>query len=339
MKEYKVVELLGDGIGPDLTVAVHELFDSMPFKVNWKTVDFSVEGRSDQGVYDRAVQAIEDSGYAIKYPTATVRESPNQVMRKRLDLSVIHRPVKTIPGVRTNFTKQLDLDIVRVATGGTYSDPGRQVGDDAAVALRIIERAPCRYAAHYAFSLAQKTGKSVHSSSKYTIQRYTDGFFESICDEVDGRYPETPLQRELFDALLAKIIMKPCQYQIVLVLNEYGDFLSDMACGLVGSLGLGASGNYSFNKDLSVRLSMFDAAHGTAPDIAGKGIANPTAIFLACELMMVQIGEIEAASATRASIFSLLEQGLCTGDLGGSLNTKDFTDEVIRGVKERLSGA
>jgi isocitrate dehydrogenase (NAD+) len=336
VKEYNVVELLGDGIGPELTTAVHKLIDAMPFKVNWETIDFSVEGRNDQSVYDRAVKVIENCGYAMKYPTATVKESPNQVMRKRLDLSVIHRPVATIPGVRTNFSKKIDLDIVRVATGGTYTDPGRQIGEHAAVALRIIESGPCRYAAHFAFNLATKLNKTVTSSSKYTIQRFTDGFFESICDEVDAAFPKVRLQRELFDALLAKLIMKPDNYQVVLVLNEYGDFLSDMACGLVGSLGLGASGNYSFNKDYTVRLGMFDAAHGTAPDIAGKGLANPTAIFLACELMMLRMGEDCAAKATRATIFDLLEKGTCTGDLGGKLNTTEFTEEVIRGVKGRL---
>lgn len=337
MKEYQVVELIGDGIGPELAEASRALFDAMPFKINWEPIDFTVEGRKDQSVYDRAVSAIENAGFAMKYPTATVAESPNQVMRKRLDLSVIHRPVATIPGVRTNFKKKIDLDIVRVATGGTYSDPGRQIGDHAAVALRIIESGPCRFAAHFAFNLATKLDKSVTSSSKYTIQRFTDGFFESICDEVDRAFPKIALQRELFDALLAKLIMKPQDYEIVLVLNEYGDFLSDMACGLVGSLGLGASGNYSFNKDYTARLAMFDAAHGTAPDIAGKGLANPVAIFLAGELMMIQMGEVKAAKATRATIFELLEAGTCTGDLGGSLNTKEFTEEVVKGVKARLS--
>ena len=132
--------------------------------------------------------------------------------------------------------------------------------------------------------------------------------------------------------------MRPEHYQIVLVLNEYGDFLSDMACGLVGSLGLGASGNYAFSGE-TVRLALFDAAHGTAPDIAGKGIANPTAIFFAVELMLIHLGETEAAAATRATILELLESGRSTGDLGGPLDTKAFTAEVAGRIKTALGTA
>lgn len=335
--EYTIVELLGDGIGDELKDAVHALAEAYPFKIKFEEIDLSIEGRKDATVYDRAVAAIEQSRLAVKYPTATIAESPNQVLRKRLDLSVIHRPVRTIPGVRTNFTGTIDLDIVRVATGGTYSDPGRAIGDQAAVALRIVEAKPSRHAANYAFKLARKLGKKVTSSSKYTIQTFTDGLFERIADEVDAAYPDIPMNRELFDALLAKIVMRPETFQIVLVLNEYGDFLSDMACGLIGSLGLGASGNYAFNDDHSVRLAMFDAAHGTAPDIAGKGIANPTAIFFAFELLLIHLGETRAAEATRETILELLSSGTATGDLGGSCNTASFTEHVVKGIREKLA--
>ena len=218
---------------------------------------------------------------ALKHPTTTAEESPNAILRRRLDLSVIHRPVYTIPGVPTNFRRELDLDIVRIATGGTYDDPGRMIGEDGAVSLRIVERRPVREAARYAFNLARKTGKRVTSASKYTIQKATDGLFEQVAREVAGQFPEVPHTVELFDALLGKVIMAPEKFQIVLVLNEYGDFLSDMACGLAGSLGIGASANLGFDAAAVVRVALFDAAHGTAPDIAGKNLANPTAIFLA----------------------------------------------------------
>src|SRR5262249_40547848 len=179
-------------------------------------------------------------------PSATVKESPNQVLRKRLNLQVIHRPVQTIPGIPSNFQAPVDLDVVRIATGGTYDDPGQMIGTEAAVSLRIIEKEPCRQAALFAFELARNTQKSVTSPSKHTIQRATDGLFESVVKEVGKSYPDVPHKVELFDALLAKLCLKPDRFQIVLVLNEYGDFLSDMACGLIGSLGIGASGNYGF---------------------------------------------------------------------------------------------
>ena len=256
---------------------------ALPIDLEFVPVDFSLENRRKcrKTIYDEAVENITATRVALKHPTTTAEESPNAILRRRLELSVIHRPVYTIPGVPTNFRRELDVDIVRIATGGTYDDPGRLIGRDGAVSLRIVERGPVREAARYAFNLARKTGKKVTSSSKYTIQKATDGLFEEVAQEVAGQFPEVPHTVELFDALLGKIIMAPEKFQIVLVLNEYGDFLSDMACGLAGSLGIGASANLGFDAAAVVRVALFDAAHGTAPDIAGKNLANPTAIFLA----------------------------------------------------------
>ena len=135
-----------------------------------------------------------------------------------------------------------------------------------------------------------------------------------------------PHSVELFDALLGKIIMAPEKFQIVLVLNEYGDFLSDMACGLAGSLGIGASANLGFDAAAVVRVALFDAAHGTAPDIAGKNLANPTAIFLALSLLLYQLGEIAIGQAVKNATLDLLRQGVRTRDLGGNESTDSFTD-------------
>ena len=336
---YKVTELLGDGIGAELSRAVHTLADALPIRLDFEPVDLSLENRRANRVkvYDQAVASIVANKVALKYPTITAEESPNQVLRKRLDLSVIHRPVTTIPGVPSNFRPELDLDIVRIATGGTYDDPGRMIGDDGAVSLRIVERRPVREAARYAFNLARKTGKKVTTASKYTIQKATDGLFEAVAREVAEQYPEVPHGVELFDALLGKVIMTPEKFQVVLVLNEYGDFLSDMACGLAGSLGIGASANLAFDASAVVRVAMFDAAHGTAPDIAGKNLANPTAIFLALVLLLYQIGEITVATAVKGATLDLLRQGVRTGDLGGKESTDSFTAAVAAEVAKRLA--
>lgn len=331
---YAVTELLGDGIGPELSRAVHRLSEALPVRLDFLPVDFSLENRRARGraIYDEAVESITATRVALKHPTTTAEESPNAVIRRRLDLSVIHRPVYTIPGVPTNFRRELDLDIVRIATGGTYDDPGRMIGEDGAVSLRVVERKPVNQAARYAFNLARKTGKRVTSSSKYTIQRATDGLFEQITREVAGQFPEVPHSVELFDALLGKVIMAPERFQIVLVLNEYGDFLSDMACGLAGSLGIGASANLGFDASAVVRVALFDAAHGTAPDIAGKGLANPTAIFLALSLLLYQLGEIATGQAVKNATLGLLRQGIRTRDLGGQESTDSFTEAVAAEV-------
>jgi len=338
---YQVTELLGDGIGEELSRAIHRLAEALPVTLEFHPVDLRLESRraNQKTIYDQAVEAVTASRVALKYPTTTAEESPNAILRRRLDLSVIHRPVYTIPGVPTNFRRELDLDIVRIATGGTYDDPGRMIGDDGAVSLRIVERRPVTEAARYAFNLARKTGKRVTSSSKYTIQKATDGLFERVTTEVARSFPEVAHTTELFDALLGKVITAPERFQIVLVLNEYGDFLSDMACGLAGSLGIGASANLGFDPAAVVRVALFDAAHGTAPDIAGKNLANPTAIFLALSLLLYQIGEIRLGRTVKTATLDLLREGVRTRDLGGKESTESFTDAVAAEVARRLASA
>ncbi len=335
---FIITEFLGDGISAELCQSVHTLMGQLPIDIEFKQVDMSLEARTvnSEMVYDKAYQAICETKYAVKYPTITEKESPNAVMRKRCNFSVIHRPVFTIPGVQSNFKETLDLDIIRVATGGTYEDPGRMIGRDSAVSIRMVERKPCEEAARFAFQLAKKLHKPMCSSSKYTIQSVTDGLFQSVVNEVAQKYPEVNHSKELFDALLAKVVMQPVSYGVILVLNEYGDFLSDMACGLVGSIGIGGSGSYAFDEKGDIQLAMFDASGGTAPDIAGKNLANPTAIFIALTLLLQELGEMKIADALHQSIIELLKAGQSTKDLGGNLHTDEFTKEVTKTTLSKL---
>jgi isocitrate dehydrogenase (NAD+) len=303
-------------------------------------IDLSVESREKDGkaLYDAALESIQRTQVALKYPTATVKESPNAVLRRLCDFTVIHRPVATIPGLPTNFTEQFDLDIIRVATGGTYEDPGRNIGKAGAVSVRIVEAETVEQAAVYAFELARRTGRTVTSASKYTIQRITDGLFERVIDQVAESYQGVQRRKELFDALLAKIIISPRDYEIILVLNEYGDFLSDMACGLAGSIGIGASGSFSFDDRFKVKLAMFDPSGGTAPDIAGQDKANPTAVFLAFSMLLHEIGANACAEALKTANMNLLHEGETTADLGGSLSLSAFTGRIIERARESLAG-
>jgi isocitrate dehydrogenase (NAD+) len=339
MEPLRVTELLGDGIGPELRESVHAVAGVLPLSTEFTPVDLSLESRRrNPDIYDEAEASLRATHLGLKYPTVTAAESPNAVLRRRLGFSVIHRPVLSIRGISSNFKENVALEIVRVATGGTYDDPGQMIGEDVAVALRIVERRPCTEAARFAFEYARRNRLSVTSSSKHTIQRATDGFFETIVREVAASYPDVRHRVELFDALLAKVILKPNDYQVVLVLNEYGDFLSDMACGLVGSLGTGASGNYAFRRGSGeIEVAMFDPAGGTAPDIAGKGVANPTAALLAFGLLLDHVGRVDLGGALRSAVLGAIADGKSTADVGGKLNTRAFTAVVADTLADALS--
>jgi isocitrate dehydrogenase (NAD+) len=339
MAGLEISELLGDGISPELREAVHAVARVLPVNVAFEPVDLSVERRRrEPGVAcDETMASLTRTKLGLKYPTVTAEESQNAVLRTRLGLSVIHRPVHSIAGIASAFKEKVALEIVRVATDGTYDDPGQRIGNDVAVSLRIIERRPCTEAARFAFQFAKRHGLSVTSSSKHTIQRATDGFFESLVREVASEFPDVPQRVELFDALLAKICLRPRDFSVVLTLNEYGDFLSDMACGLIGSMGLGASGNYAFAKSSEIDVALFDPAGGTAPDIAGRGVANPTAALLAFALMLEHARHGALARALRSSIYSAIADGKCTRDVGGALSTVEDTAQVCDALASVLS--
>jgi len=335
----EITELQGDGIGPELEAAIHTVADALPIDLAFRPVDWSLERRERVGeqAIDEAEESMRATRLALKYPTVTGNVSPNAQIRRRIGFSVIYRPAISIKGISSNFKSNVNLHVVRVATGGTYDDPGQFVGRHAAVSLRMVEREPCAQAARFAFELARKKGFTMTSSSKHTIQRVTDGLFESVVAEVHEReYTDVPHHRELFDALLAKVILKPQDYEVVLVLNEYGDFLSDMASGLVGSLGTGASGNFSFDERDEVDIAMFDPAGGTAPDIAGRDICNPSAMFLAFGMLLDHIDRYDLGHALRLAVLGAIEAGETTADLGGRLSTTAFTARVVDRIADHL---
>ena len=335
-----ITELHGDGIGPELATAVHRVAEALPIDLAFEPIDWSLERRERDGdaAIDEAEASMRRTKLALKYPTVTRTRSPNALIRRRVGFSVIYRPAISIKGISSNFKENVNLHVVRIATGGTYDDPGQLIGKNAAVSLRMVEREPCAQAARFAFELARKKGLSMTSSSKHTIQRVTDGLFEEVVAEVrrDG-YTDVPHRVELFDAMLARIILKPQDFEVVLVLNEYGDFLSDMASGLVGSLGTGASGNFSFNDDHTVDIAMFDPAGGTAPDIAGQDKCNPSAILLAFGMLLDHIDRYDLGHALRLALLGAIEAGETTADLGGPLGTRAFTETVIGRLRDELA--
>lgn len=337
----KITELEGDGIGPELAATVHAVSEVLPVDFQFLPIDWSLPTREANQTesIERAEASMRETKLALKYPTVTVSASPNALIRRACNFSVIYRPAISIQGISSNFKENVNLHVVRVATGGTYDDPGQLVGRDAAVSIRMVEREPCAQAAAFAFRLARNKGFRLTSSSKHTIQKVTDGLFETVVRQAHQDYSDVPFNSELFDALLAKVILTPENYQVVLVLNEYGDFLSDMASGLVGSLGTGASGNYSFTPNREVDIAMFDPAGGTAPDIAGKNICNPTAILLAFGMLLDHVDRYDLGHALRLSVLGAIADGESTRDLGGELTTSDFAGVIVDRLPDHLPAA
>jgi isocitrate/isopropylmalate dehydrogenase len=326
----EVAELNGDGIALELRDALHAINKALGSPVGFQPVDWSLEKReASAAATDAGLEMTRALGAAMKYPTVTKTISPNQVMRDQLGLSVIHRPCRSYPGVSTNYTGDIDLHVVRVATGGTYEDAGMQIGYHSAVSIRVMERTPVEHAAHFAFRLAERNRHSVVSTSKYTIQRAADGLFEDVVAEVSKEYRNTTHAKELFDSLLAKLILHPERFDVIVTPNEYGDFLSDMVYGLIGSIGLGASASYAFTPSHQPSIGIFDPAGGTAPDIAGKGIANPCGAIEAFAYLLDYCGHHETGRRLVQAIHDCIANNEKTGDLGGKLNTMQFTEAVI----------
>ena len=327
----EVAELNGDGIAPELREAVHVLNEALGSPVAFRPVDWTLERReAGTAAADEGVELTRELGAAMKYPTVTRSVSPNQLLRDRLGLAVIHRPCRTYPGVSKNYSGAIDLHVVRVATGGTYEDAGHRIGYHSAVSIRIMERTPVEHAAHFAFRLAERGKHNVVSTSKYTIQRAADGLFEDVVAEVAKEYRNTHHSAELFDSLLAKLILKPERFEVIVTPNEYGDFLSDMVYGLIGSIGLGASASYAFTPSHQANVGIFDPAGGTAPDIAGKGIANPSGALEAYGMLLEYCGEFALGRRVIDAVRDCIAAGERTADLGGTLDTDGFTKAVIK---------
>lgn len=327
----EIAELNGDGIALELRDAIHALNEALGSPVAFRPIDWSLENRErGVGILDEGIEVTRALGAAMKYPTVTHVESPNQVLRDRLGLAVIHRPCRTYPGVSRNYTGKIDLHVIRVATGGTYEDAGHRIGYHSAVSIRIMERTPVEHAAHFAFRLAERIrSRTVVSTSKYTIQRAADGLFEEIVNEVATEYRNIDHHAELFDSLLAKVIINPEKFNVVVTPNEYGDFLSDAVYGLIGSIGLGASASYAFTASHQPSVGIFDPAGGTAPDIAGKGIANPSGAIEAFGYLLEYCGHRDMGQRLIDAVHGCIAAGEKTGDLGGTLDTMQFTKAVI----------
>jgi isocitrate dehydrogenase (NAD+) len=279
---------------------------------------------------EHVLNSIERTRVGLKGPVATPIaggfSSVNVALRKHFDLFANVRPVRGLPGLKTRFDDvNIDMVIFRENTEDLYSGLEHEVVKDVVTSLKVITRHASLRIANYAFHFARATGrKKVTAVHKANIMKLADGLFLRCCREVAAQYPEIAYQELIVDNASMQLVIRPETFDILLLPNLYGDIVSDLAAGLVGGLGVVPGANMGENH------AVFEAVHGSAPDIAGKGIANPTALMLSASLMLIHLKERDAASRLLAAIESVYREKIdLTPDVGGAGNTESFTGAVI----------
>ncbi|MGI9191275.1 MAG: NADP-dependent isocitrate dehydrogenase [Chitinophagaceae bacterium] len=334
----KIAVAKGDGIGPEIMDAVLRIFSAVQVPLEYEYVemgkDVFLAGHST-GMTDAAKQSIERLGILFKGPMETPKgkgmKSINVTARKVWNTYANNRVFRSLHGVDTVFSKAgipINITIVRENIEDTYGGIEHKLTDDVAVCRRFITRPGSAQVHRYAFEMARKRGiKKVTCGHKANIMKITDGLFLETFYEVAKEYPEIQTNDVIVDDLAMKLVIRPGDFEMVVLPNLMGDIMSDLCAGLVGGLGFAPSANIGDN------ISIFEAVHGTAPDIAGKNIANPTALLLSGIMMLQHLGLTEEAAQIQNALLYTLEQGVHTGDFGDkaipSVNTTEFADAII----------
>ena len=327
---HKITLLPGDGIGPEVSEAARRVIGASGVAVEWEVISAPLEAGRRAGEFPLAlaVESVRRNRVALKGPMetaiATGPRSINVALRKDLDLYANLRPVRNLEGVASRW-KDVNLVVVRENTEDLYAGLEHEVVPGVVESLKIItERASTRIA-RFAFEYARRHGrKKIHSIHKANIMKLSDGLFLTSIRAVAPAYPEIEYKEMIVDNACMQLVMNPAQFDVLLLPNLYGDVVSDLAAGLVGGLGVVPSGNFG------EEAALFEAVHGTAPDIAGKGVANPTALLMSGIMMLDHLGETGAARRIERALHEVYREGKhLTRDVGGTANTREFTDAVI----------
>jgi isocitrate dehydrogenase (NAD+) len=329
---YKITLIPGDGIGPEVARATVRAVDATGVKVDWERVDAGVDAERATGSYlpEDVYESLARTHVGLKGPVGTPvgkgHSSVNVALRKRLDLFVNFRPVRMLPGLKTRFAGlPIDLVIFRENTEDLYSGIEHEVVTDVVESLKVITRTASMRIANAAFEYAAKEDrKKVVAIHKANIMKMSDGLFLRCCREVAEGFPGIAYSELIVDNACMQLVMRPETFDVLVLPNLYGDIVSDLCAGLVGGLGIVPGAN------LGNRCAVFEAVHGSAPDIAGKGVANPTALMQSARLMLAHLGERHAAVRLQKAIEAVYSAGKhLTHDTGGTAGTDEFTDAVI----------
>jgi isocitrate dehydrogenase (NAD+) len=330
---HTVTLLPGEGIGPEVAAATKRVLEASGVQIDWEDLDARALNTDKSTVRGEvlnvaAIDSVRRNRVALKGPMATAiaggAPSVNVALRKSLDLYANLRPVKNLPGVKSHFDG-VDVVIVRENTEDLYSGLEHEVVPGVVESLKIITEKASTRIARFAFDYAKKHGrKKIHAIHKANIMKLGDGLFLRCCRGVAEQFPEIEYKELIVDNACMQIVINPDQFDVLLLPNLYGDVMSDLAAGLVGGLGVVPSGN------IGQEAAIFEAVHGTAPDIAGKGLANPTALLMSAILMLQHLGEKSAAERIEQAMIKVYKEGKhVTRDVGGASSTQQFTDAVI----------
>jgi len=329
---HQITLIPGDGIGPEVADATVRAVDATGVAIEWERVEAGARALAEYGqlIPDEVFASLEMTRVGLKGPTATPigggHQSINVALRKKLCLNVNFRPVRMLPGLKTRYQDlPLNLAIFRENTEDLYSGLEHEVVPGVVESLKIITRTASTKIARAAFEFARREGRNkVTSIHKANIMKLSDGLFLKCCRETAAQYPEVQYNELIVDNACMQMVMRPETFDIMVMPNLYGDIMSDLAAGLVGGLGIVPGAN------LGDDHAVFEAVHGTAPDIAGKGLANPTALMQSAVLMLAHIGERDASVRLQNAIHEVYAEGKnLTGDVGGKASTTQFTDAII----------
>lgn len=328
---HNITLIPGDGIGPEITDSVIKIIEASGLKINWDIQNAGADVIEAEGnpLPQRVLDSIKKNKVALKAPITTPIgkgfRSVNVSLRKELDLYANLRPCKNLPGIKTRF-ENVDLIIVRENTEDLYAGIERQIDENAAESIKIITRKASTQIAEFAFDYAQKFNrKKVTAVTKANICKLTDGLFLNCAREISQKYHHIEYDEILVDNLCMQLVQHPEKFDVLLLPNLYGDIVSDLGAGLIGGLGVAQGAN------IGLDYAVFEPVHGSAPDIKGQNLANPTALILSAIEMLKFVEENFYAKKINLALMKTLSEGkVLTCDLGGTASTEEFTNEIIK---------
>ncbi|XP_014249294.1 probable isocitrate dehydrogenase [NAD] subunit alpha, mitochondrial [Cimex lectularius] len=329
----KVTLIPGDGIGPEISAAVQKIFLAAKVPIEWEVVDVTpVKGPDGKfGIPQSAIDSMNKNKVGLKGPLMTPvgkgHRSLNLALRKEFNLYANVRPCKSLEGFKTLYDN-VDVVTIRENTEGEYSGIEHEIVDGVVQSIKLITEEASRRVAEFAFKFTkEQKRKKVTAVHKANIMRMSDGLFLHCCREAAALCPEIKFEEKYLDTVCLSMVQDPSKFDVLVMPNLYGDILSDMCAGLVGGLGLTPSGNIGLNG------AIFESVHGTAPDIAGKDLANPTALLLSAVMMLRHLNLPDHASRIEKACLEVIKEGTYrTGDLGGKAKCSEFTAAICKKV-------